>query len=459
MATLQEIEQLALPSSYRDTKGFVFFKNNNYYRYISEVYIPHYQLLMQFGLYAELTEKSLLIPHKEVENVPNGGSIILPDQIGFFTYPYEWSFDMWKDAAMLTLKILQIALQKGMILKDATPFNITFHKGRPVFIDTLSFEKYTEGSHWVAYRQFCECFLAPLLLMHYNHRDLGKLFLTWPEGIPLSIAKTLLPAKAKWNLQAYMHIWMHEKISFKEAEKKSPKQAKSLPLQKLLLIIKGLEDLIKKLECKIVPSVWNNYYEETILGKEYLAGKENVFKKFIEEVSFSTAIDLGANDGYFSFLLSEKATSVVALDIDSDCINKLYNTCKEKNCSTITPLVAELHNPSPAIGWDCSERTSLPGRLKADLVVALALVHHLAIGKNVPLKKIAKTFSAFGQSLIIEFVPKEDEKVKLLLRNREDIFDEYNLEAFKKVFSQYYFINKEEAINGTHRTLYLMTRL
>ena len=161
------------PSSYRDNSGFVFKQNDTVYRYIHPSYEPHYLRLMNSGLYDELVQTKKLISHQEITDTTEcsftDGKVLLPQQISFISYPYEWSFDMWKDAALLTLQIAMTSLKKEMILKDATPFNVQFINSKPVFIDTLSFENYEAGKPWIAYHQFSECFLAPLLLMHYCH--------------------------------------------------------------------------------------------------------------------------------------------------------------------------------------------------------------------------------------------------------------------------------------------------
>ena len=450
----------SLASSYRDNDGFVFEQGGLYYRIIKPSYFPHYQILMESGLYATLTNAGRLVAHKEIDNnnfdVSNfrNCKILLPEQIAFISYPYEWSFNMWKDAAITTLKIATQALEYGMFLKDATPFNIQFTKGRPVFIDTLSFEKYEVGRPWIAYNQFCKCFLAPLLLMHYNHSELGKIMTSFPNGIPLEVVKNLLPLKAKLSIQVYMHVYLQGKA----ASKKSNVAENNFSKEKFLLLLKGLLDLVDKLKLKKTKSTWDDYYEETILSKQYLEAKKILVSSFAEKINFESVIDLGANDGVFSLLLQEKAKQIIAIDGDVNCVNDLYNNIRKAKIKNIVPLYASLNAPTPAIGWANEERTALTFRLKADLVMALALVHHLAIGANVPLGFIAKWLSGMGVYLIIEFVPKSDEKVKLLLQNREDIFDEYNLESFKNIFAEFYNFELEERVGDTDRILFLMKR-
>ena len=447
------------PASYRDTSGFVFKQNGIVYRHVHPNYELHYTQLMKSGLYDELVKKEMLIAHQEITEKDtfnfSDGSVLLPNQIPFISYPYEWSFDMWKDAALLTLQIATASLKKDMLLKDATAFNIQFYKGKPIFIDTLSFEKYEHGKPWIAYRQFTECFLAPLLLMHYCHPDTGKLFTVYPNGIPIDVLVTLLPARSKWNMNTLLHV--HLQAKFMGRQKQKPGNQNSFTKQKLALLLKGLQSFVQKLSPKKIKTTWDHYYTGTILGDDYLKAKTALFKSFINEIDFKTVIDLGANDGHFSLLFADDK-QVIATDADPNCINDLYLKIKAADRANILPLVNNLMTPSPAIGWNNAERESITSRLKADLVLALALVHHLAIANNVPLQLIAHWLQPMGAYLIIEFVPKSDEKVKLLLQNRKDIFDNYTLENFKTSFAKAYQILKEEKVGTTNRILFLMKR-
>ncbi|MGG9963549.1 hypothetical protein [Ferruginibacter sp. SUN106] len=448
-------------ASYRDRDGFIFKHGENYYRCINASYHEAYSQLMQSGLYAQLTKKKWLVSHEEITNDAElnfpGTIVILPQQINYISYPYEWSFAMWQDAALLTLNIAKEAIGKGMLLKDATPFNIQFVHGRPVFIDTLSFEKYDATKPWVAYRQFCECFLAPLLLQQYCHVEMGKLFTIYPNGIPLPILKSLLPGKAKWNLHNYLHVYLQ--ASVKPGKIKNDTAAKGFSQQKMLLLLNGLIGYVTKLHPKKSKTTWDDYYDSTILSEAYLNAKTKLVESFVNTVSFSSIVDLGANDGHFSLLFKNSGKQIISVDGDVNCIDDLYKKIKKDKINNILPLINTLNTPSPSIGWNNAERTSFNERIKGDIVFALALVHHLAIGCNVPLHFIADWLAPMGNYLLIEFVPKSDEKVQLLLQNREDIFDAYTITDFEKVFSKKYTILLQEKITGTERTLYLMQKL
>lgn len=416
---------------------------------------------MQDGLYDLLIKKNWLISHVEVFDAElqfADAIIILPQQIPVITYPYEWSFAMWQDAALLTLNIAKEAIDKEMLLKDATPFNIQFVKGSPVFIDTLSFELYSPEKPWVAYRQFCECFLAPLLLQQYCHADMGKIFTLYPNGIPLEILVSLLPKKAKWNLHTYLHIYLQAATVTKADKIKNAKAATKFSKQKMLLLLNGLITYVARLHVKKAKTNWDDYYASTILSDEYLQEKTKLVTSFLSTISYSSIIDLGANDGHFSLLFKNTATEIIAVDGDANCINKLYSTIRNQKIKNILPLINTLHTPSPAIGWNNAERTSFNERIKGDVVLSLALIHHLAIANNLPFQFIAEWFALMGKYLLIEFVPKTDEKVQLLLQNRQDIFTDYTVTNFENVFSKKFKIVQQQKIKGTERILYLMEK-
>ena len=448
-------------SSYRDPSGFVFEKDKIYYRQVNKIFKEHFNLFISSGCYEKLVKQQLLISHEQVNENLTGSdewhTTLKPEQIEFISYPWEWSFDMLKDAALLTLRIAREAISSGMILKDATPYNIQWHKGRLIFIDTLSFEKYNPDEPWIAYRQFCEGFLSPLLLMHYSKQSLQQLSLAWPEGIPLAATKSLLPWKTKLSLHIYLHIHLHASVSQRKNAADSPKAKFSK--QKLLNLISSLEILIRKLKLQGRSTAWSEYYDEASQRKNYLEQKKSIITRWLNELpEVKTASDLGANEGEFSLLLSAKGIKTIAVDFDSFCINKLYNAIKTSGEKNIQPVVADLSNPSPAVGFNNNERYSLTSRLTTDLSLALALVHHLAIGKNISFEMLAHFLKNISGMLIIEFVPKTDEKVQLMLRNKKDIYKDYTKEIFETIFSPYYRLERKETIGESGRTLYLMKR-
>lgn len=449
------------PSSYRDPSGFIFERKGSLYRQVNIVFKEHYDLFVRSGCYEKMVTKGLLIPHETIHENLNGSAdwylTLKPQKISFITYPYEWSFDMMKTAALLTLDLLKEALNSGLVLKDATPFNIQWHQGKLVFIDTLSFEIYREEEPWIAYRQFCECFLAPLVLMHYSKNSLQQLSLAYPNGIPLSIAKSFLPWRSRFSLHTYLHIRLHAGIANnkKAGEKRKIKFSK----QKLLNLVRSMEILLHQLKAPDQQTAWSEYYEEASQRNDYLEQKKNIIREWLDKSGpISLAADLGANDGEFSRLLSERKIQVIAADLDPVCINNLYNQIRNDGEKNIQPLIMDLANPSPAIGVNNEERDSFLSRLRVDLVLALALIHHLAIGKNISLRLIAKLFAGLTRFLIIEFVPKTDPKVQEMLQQKKDIYSDYSEQRFEEEMKNYFTIEMKKQIPATERVLYYFIR-
>ncbi len=447
------------PASYKDPSGFIFQASGKFYRQVNKIYAGHYDLLTKSGLSSFLQEKKLLLPHEEVsENLLHSDDwylTLLPEQVPFTSYPYEWCFEQLKDAALLTLEIVKLSIDKEMILKDATPYNVQFLNGRPVFIDTLSFEKYDPSLPWIAYRQFCESFLFPLLLSHYHKTSIQPYLNSYPNGVPVNITAKLLPWKSRLNPGVWLHVFLQNKLSKKTNKTVS---ANSFSKNKLFNLISHLDGIIRDLN-NTDKTEWSNYYAESISSQEYLGKKEEIISNLLQKMEGRKLLDLGANDGFFSLLAASKNFDVTAIDKDDQCINTLYKKVKEENITNILPLCMDLMNPSPASGFANNERASFGERIHADTVMALALVHHLAIGYNLPLSKIAEYLYGFSHQLIIEFVPKQDEKVQLLLQNKKDIYPEYTREHFENIFQQRFTVTEKVQVPGSDRIIYLMKRL
>ncbi len=449
----------AINASFRDRSGFVFTHQGQYYRTVHQVYQADYDKLMKSGLYESLVAKKLFIPHKEVHDFTtkeNVYRIIKPQQLSLISYAAEWSFSMLQDAALCTLSNALEALKHDMILKDANTFNIQFVEGKPLLIDSLSFESYVEGEPWIAYKQFCECFLAPLLLMKYTHASLHTLFVAYPNGIPIPIVVSLLPFKAKLNLHVYLHIFMQ--AGYQQAQKKIKKVAHQFSRQKLTHLLQGLFDFVTGLKLTKDKTVWDDYYEGTILSKQYLDDKKVKVKSLLDKISFHTLLDLGANEGEFSLMFKNTDKQIIALDEDRNCIEKLYIKCRHEGIKNIQVLIANLTTPTPALGWNHTERTALFSRIQADVTLSLALIHHLAIANNIPLSGIFEFLLPISEYHIIEFVGKNDPKVQQLLEHRKDIFDEYTITHFKQLAQEKFVLLEEVPFPDMDRCLFLLKR-
>ncbi len=451
-------------ASFRDPSGFLFTRDGVLYRQVNQAYREDYTRLMESGLYARLVKAGLLIPHIESEIEPADERLVFkvlsPEQVPFISYPYEWSFGQLKDAALATLSIQKRALKFGMSLKDASAYNIQFVMGKPVLIDTLSFEKYQEGEPWVAYRQFCQHFLAPLALMAYRDIRLGQLLKVFIDGVPLDLASTLLPIRSRWSLGLGTHIHLHASAQKRYADIaiSEARAGRKISREALLNLIESLRATVSKLEWTPSGTEWADYYAENNYTDAAFEHKKNLVRDWLSRIEVQKVLDLGANTGVFSRCASETGAFVISADIDPASVEVNYRLVKENKEQNLLPLVIDLTNPSPAIGWQNVERDSFLERGSVDVTLALALVHHLAISNNVPLGRVAVFLAAFSGWLIVEFVPKNDLQVQKLLRSRIDIFSEYTQSGFEEAFRSYFTILESSTIRDTERRLYLMQR-
>jgi hypothetical protein len=451
-------------ASFRDPSGFLFTRDGLLYRQINQVYAADYSKLMDSGLYEKLVKAGLLIPHTESESAPAVASVawkvIAPEVVPFISYPYEWSFGMLKDAALTTLSIQKRALKVGMSLKDASAYNIQFRHGKATLIDTLSFEIYQEGSPWVAYRQFCQHFLAPLALMSQVDIRLGQLLRVYIDGVPLDLAARLLPMKTRFDFGLLTHIHLHARAQQQYADKAvdAKRQAAGMSPQALLGLIESLENTVKKLEWKPAGTEWGDYYENTNYTDAAFEHKKTLVSQWTARIQPASVWDLGANNGAFSRLAAQQGILTCAFDIDLAAVEQNYRQVKASREQNLLPLVLDLTNPSPAIGWSNSERKSLSERAPAGMVFALAVIHHLAISNNVPLPQLADFFAGMGEWLILEFVPKSDSQVRRLLQSRKDIFNDYHESGLESAFSDRFIVQEKASIQNSERTLYLLQR-
>ena len=452
-------EPRTLPSSFRDPSGFLFDREGVLYRQVNRIYKDHYDQLLSSGLYKVLTERGLLVPHDEVDVSPPDPQlayqVIKPRLVPFISYPYEWCFSQLKEAALAMLKIQKTAFDFGMSLKDASAFNIQFVDGRPLLVDTLSFEK-LQLKPWVAYRQFCQHFLNPLLLVAYKDFELNQLSRIFIDGIPSSLTSRLLPVRTRFRPSLASHVHLHALSQRYFSTRTARVRERKIRPVSLAGLVESLESLVRRLNFRLKKTEWAHYYQETNYAPEAFERKKKTVEEFLDIMKPETAWDLGANTGVFSRLASQRGIQTVAFDVDFIAVELNYRECLDKNEKHLLPLVLDLTNPTPAIGWENRERKSLLERGPADAVLALALLHHLAISNNLPFPKIAEFLSRVCRWLVIEFVPKTDSQVQRLLATREDIFDHYTQSDFEAQFSRSFLIVKVAPIQGTERILYLM---
>jgi hypothetical protein len=406
-----------------------------------------------------LIEKNLLVSHEESDTALSNDAyaVLKPQLIPFISYPSEWSFGMLRHAALTTLRIQKIALAHGMTLKDASAYNIQFVDGQPLLIDTLSFEKRVDGEPWIAYRQFCQHFLAPLALMGYHDVRLNGLFRDHIDGVPLDMASKLLPLRTRLRPGIAIHIHAHAAAQKKMGDSGAQKKS-TMTDNALTGLLNSLRGAVRGLRWNPGGTVWGDYYNDTNYTGSSAERKAELVKSFLTEANPSTVWDLGANDGRFSRIASDGGAATVAFDIDPAAVEQGYRAIRRDKLKGLLPLVVDLSNPSSAMGWAHRERMSFLERGPADCVMALALIHHLAIGNNVPWRSLVDFFAMASKYLIIEFVPKHDSQVQRMLRSREDVFPFYDRENFEQNFERRFECLQAVDIEGSERTLYLLKR-
>lgn len=447
------------PASFRDPAGFVFLEDGVLKRAVSPCFKENYDHFMSSGLYRRLVDRRLLVTHEEIDNDSSAYDkvyrIIRPEVVPFISYPYEWCFSQLKGAALTTLKALKTALEHGMILRDASAYNVQLSRNAPVMIDTLSFEKYREGEPWKAYHQFCRHFLAPLALMAFKDARLNQLLRVYIDGIPLDLASSVLPSRTFLKFSILSHLHLHSRSQKLSAIKLNRAR---MSKRALLALADNLENIISGLECRERAVGWSSYYEKCNYSAAALGHKEAIVRGFLEVLRPKTVWDLGANTGLFSRLSGDRGILTISFDHDHHVVEENYLGCLKRGEVNVLPLVLDLTNPSGAAGWANKERSSLVERGPADTVFALALMHHLAISNNVPFPRMAEFLARACDSLVIEYVPKSDPQAQGLLASRDDVFDGYTVENFEKSFSQCFRIREAVKIEGSQRTMYLMDR-
>ena len=451
-----------LSASFRDPSGFLYTHEGLLYRQVNRAYEQEYVRLFESGLYEKLAKARLLIPHVEVDQAAaepeTAYKVIQPERVLFISYPYEWSFSQLKDAALATLSIQRRALKVDMSLKDASAYNIQFVRGKATLIDTLSFEIYKKGLPWVAYRQFCQHFLTPLALMALKDVRLSQLLRVYIDGIPLDLASQLLPSSSRLNFGLLTHIHLHASAQKRYAGEEVKMRRGGMSKQALIGLIENLDSTIKKLNWAPRDTQWGDYYDTTNYSEAAFEHKKELVYEWTDRVKPNLVWDLGANTGVFSRVASECGGNVVSFDMDPAAVEQNYLWMRNEKTENLLPLLVDLTNPSPAMGWSNRERESFSARGPADMILALALIHHLAISNNVPLPHLAEFFANTGKWLIIEFVPKTDSQVKKLLAVREDIFHHYSREGFEEAFKEKYIMHDCVNVRESERVLYLMER-
>ena len=452
--------------SFRDPSGCVFDVDGKIYRSIFAPGLKDFEAARDAGVYDKLIEGGLLLPHKEVDigNLAPEGTIycLSHPRLPMVSYPWEWPFSLLKDAALIHLDAMEILLPYGFWLRDASAFNVQYDSIKLRLIDTLSVGRRVSESPWVAYGQFCSHFIAPLAMAAYCDIRTFSLWRNYIDGYPLNLATKLLPLWRLFRLGLFMHLGLHARMQDRADRKedigklnlaKKPKVSE----RGLIGLIHSLRRTTEGIKWNRFSKIWEGYREIRTYNTEDVARKSDYVDSVVQRLKPNMVWDLGSNTGEFSLIAASHGAFVVSIDGDPACTEFLFQKVSTEGIRSILPLTMDLANPSPNLGWDNRERLSLRDRGPADLVLALALIHHLVFSCCVPLYQIAKWFVNITNHVLVEFIPLLDPMVQKLLRNRGGEHLPYNLDVFQSSFGEYFdFVDRKTLQNG--RILFLCRR-
>ena len=453
------------PGSFRDPDTKVFRHNGAVLRCLTPRALADWEQLAATDFFKRLTAQRHVIPTEQVGDrtgLPTLDAkwvaVLKHETVPMVSYPYEWPFSMLRDAALLQLDVTLAALEEGMTLKDATPFNIQWVGPRPTFIDIGSFTAYHAGDPWAGYRQFCELFLYPLFLQAYRNVPFHAWLRGNLDGIEAEQCRSLLSARDYLRPGVLTHVYLQAKAQVRyegsRRNVKSDLRAAGFGAQLIRHNVATLRRLVERLRWKPARSTWSDYQHTLTYESGDLRRKAAFVQQVLRARRWRAVWDFGCNTGVYSRLASQHADYVLAVDADHVVVDRLYQALTAEACTNILPLVSDFANPSPGLGWRGRERRPLTERGSPELILCLALMHHLVVGRNIPLVELIEWLAGFGAELVIEFVDRDDPMVQHLLRHRDDQDVEYSVAAMEAALARYFGAVTKETLESGTRVLY-----
>jgi SAM-dependent methyltransferase len=450
------------PGSFRDPESRVFYAGDEVYRALSPDGLSDFDALRESGLLDDdrivrtaIAEDTAALRGLLVHE-PAG--VLRHERIPFVSYPYEWTFSMLKDAALLQLDLLLAALERDLVLKDSTPYNVQFKGARPVFVDVGSFERVREGEPWVGYRQFCMLYLYPLLLQSVKDVPFHPWLRGSIDGITPAQMRALLSFRDRFRRGLFTNVFLHARLERRYADRpEQVKQEVKRVFKKELFVanVRKMRKLVERLAWNPPEGVWTAYGERNSYTDDDARRKDDFVREVATSREWGLVWDIGCNNGRYSRIAAEGARTVVAVDADQGPVELLYRDLRAEGNEQIVTLTMNLADPSPGLGWRGLERKPLAGRGKPDLVLALALVHHVAISANVPVKEFVDWLASLGSALVIEFPTREDPMVKKLLAPKRDgLHPDYELGFFERTLGEAFEVERSERLESGTRVLY-----
>lgn len=454
------------PSSFRDPDNTIFDADGVVYRTLTPRGLENWRALRETPFFSEFTAAGKLVATHELDahrarDTFDAAAVLRHERVPFVSYPYEWSFGMLKQAALLHLELLRAALAENLVLKDASPYNVQWRGATPVFIDLGSFEPLDETRPWSAYRQFCMQFLNPLMLAAYKGIDFQPLLRGRLGGVTPQQCRNHMSLRDLGRRGVFSHVWLHSRLEQRYARRSEvvadQLAAAGFNRELMLANLKRLERLLRRLDWAQPPGVWSGYDQTDSYERSDIELKRDFARGVLQSRRWPLVWDLGCNDGWFSRLASRSSEYVVAIDSDHSVVERLYLSLRDEGVTTILPLVVDVSDPSPGLGWRGSERPPLDGRARPSLVLCLALAHHLVLTSNVPLSELVSWLRSLDAFVLFEFVSADDPKAReILARKRAGLHGDYDRMAFEKeLSSSFSIIRRQDLLSGT-RTLYFL---
>ncbi len=454
---MADLTALAEPGSFRDRDSRVFVTPSGVYRALSARGLEDFEALAATGLFTRATEDGKLVRTRLVDQPAPPGLLPEPpagvlehERLPFITYPYEWTFGMLRDAALLHLELIDAAMDEGLTMKDASPYNVQFLGARPVFADLGSFEPLRRDEPWIGYRQFCTLFLYPLMLQAYRDVDFQPFLRGSLEGITPPEAAALLPRRGHGVLT---HVRLHARLERRQGDesvREVRKEMSSAGFKSEIVRanLRKMHKLVSGLDWRTPSTAWTDYGDN---NRGYDAEDRDAKEAFVRAVAARVAPrlawDLGTNDGVFARIAAEHAGLVVASDFDHATVEHLYRELGREGDRTILPLVIDVCDPSPARGWRNAERQTLEERGRPELTLSLALLHHLSITRNVPVRELVDWLASLGGTHVVEFPLREDPMVqRLLAAKRDESHPDWDLAHFEACLGERFEVLRREAL-------------
>lgn len=445
------------PGSFRDPASHIVLDGDRVLRLLDERGLEGWNALSTTELFRRATDDGRLIPAERVDvtDFAAAGALEHP-RLPFISYPYEWTFSMLKDAALLQLELLTEALGEGLTIKDATPYNIQFVDGRPTFIDVGSFEAYSPGEPWIGYRQFTRQFLFPLMLRAYADVPFQPWLRGNPEGPTARDMRNLLGAWQRLKPSSLMHVSLQARMEERMSGTAVRDQLKTAGFNAEMIVanVTKLHKLVSGLEWSGSEAGWIDYESCQHVGRDR-AAKGEFLEQALATHRPQRVIDLGANDGHFSEIASKSGALAIAVDGDEPVLDALY-----QRGTPSAVVLSDLTNPSPSQGWAGVERPGLVERANPDLVLAYGLIHHLIYTASIPPDAVVEWLASFGAPVVVEFVSPDDDMVATLTANKleSELHPGRTQGEFESTLGKHFAIEATRALGEGSRALYRLTR-